>query len=611
MSSHIQKSLYYKLTLVVLTMIVALSTLPFEGNVAHAATGIKNKVYVGYQGWFGAPGDSSPINRWNHWSGNTLPSPGNQSFEMYPDVREYQSTSLFQTGYANLGNDQPAKLFSSYPTDVVNKHFSWMQSYGIDGAALQRFGNELMDPVYKSWRDGVAVKVKNAAEQNDRGFYIEYDVSGLNDSNFEQLLKDDWTNTIVGQLKLTSSPAYAMEDGKPVVEIWGLGFPSKPGSAEQALSLVNWFKNQGCYVIGGVPRGWRMNDGSSKPNYSAAYDAFDMISPWMVGYVSPNYNDYVQNYLVPDRDYLAARGKAYQPVLYAGFAWSNWNGGARNMIPRNNGAFFWQQAVALRQNGISQGFIAMFDEYDEATAITKAAEDSSMIPTNQYFLTTSADGKFLSSDFYLRLAGKATRMIVGADPLVATVPIPNSLGPVFFRTGLEKDTDAFLTWTNTINTTNGGLANVTGYGGTGSPQLEIVSNEDKEKGLSALRIQGRDNSATKSYAYFQAFEVNIPVSAATKLKYGFLPKDDNGRHVAVDLVMTDGTTLRDSGATTTAGLRMHPGTAKGTVGSWTQIQSNIGTWLNGKTISKIMVAYDQADATGDFKAYIDNIEITN
>jgi hypothetical protein len=129
----------------------------------------------------------------------------------------------------------------------------------------------------------------------------------------------------------------------------------------------------------------------------------------------------------------------------------------------------------------------------------------------------------------------------------------------------KKDTDTFLTWVNTITTNGGGLTNVIGYGGTASPQLEIVTNEDRETGLSSLRIQGRDNATTPSYAYFQAFDVNIPVSSTTKLEYSFLPKDANGRFTAIDMVMADGSTLRDSKATTTTGLRIHPGTAKGTI----------------------------------------------
>jgi hypothetical protein len=66
----------------------------------------------------------------------------------------------------------------------------------------------------------------------------------------------------------------------------------------------------------------------------------------------------------------------------------------------------------------------MFDEYDEGTAIGPAAEDRSRIPQSQYFLTLDADGTRVSSDFYLRVAGAATKMIRGEAPQVQDVPVP-------------------------------------------------------------------------------------------------------------------------------------------------------------------------------------------
>ncbi|MFD5031405.1 glycoside hydrolase family 71/99-like protein [Streptomyces sp. NPDC058220] len=581
------------------------ANVPQADAAALAPPSVKNKVYAGYQGWFAAPGDGSPVNQWTHWAGGRQPSPGNQSFELYPDMRQYAASSSFQTGYAPLGNGSPATLFSSYPTDVVDKHFSWMQQYGIDGAALQRFGNEIADPASPrtAQRNAITTKVRTAAEKYGRGFYVEYDVSGLTDANVEQVLKDDWTNTLNGSMKITDSPAYAREGGKPVVELWGFGFADRPGSAAQAERIVKWFKDQGLYVIGGVPRGWR-TDTDAKPGFGAVYKAFNMLSPWMVGSIGDTAPQ-----LAADRDAMNANGQDYQPVIYPGFAWSNWNGGTRNQIPRKGGDFLWQQAANVRKAGVGQAFIAMFDEYDEGTAIAPAAEDSSMVPTNQYFLTTSADGKFVSSDFYLRLAAKATRMITGQDPLSTTVPIPLSAGPVYLRTSLEKDADAQPTWTNTP--VGGGTLNVTGPGGTGAPTLGVVTGADHQLGQSALRAQGRTPSTAHSYVYFQAFDVSIPVAATTKLTYGFLPKDAGGRSVSVDLILSDGTTLRDSAATTTTGVDMHPGAAKGTVGSWTKIRSDIGTWLNGKTITKILVGYDRSGTAGDFNAFIDDIEISN
>ncbi|MDQ6419025.1 carbohydrate-binding protein [Paenibacillus sp. LHD-117] len=89
------------------------------------------KIIAGYQGWFTAVGDSSPLNNWTHWSKNgSAPAPtGNVNFEMYPDMSEYSQS--YQTGLGNLGNGQPAKLFSSYDQSTVSKHFEWMKTYGI------------------------------------------------------------------------------------------------------------------------------------------------------------------------------------------------------------------------------------------------------------------------------------------------------------------------------------------------------------------------------------------------------------------------------------------------------------------------------------------------
>ena len=588
-----------------------------EGQCMVVAQGVRQKIIVGYQGWFAAYGDGSPIARWAHWSPGTYqsnagePAPGHQSFELYPDVSEYAAGALFQTGYAALGDGSPAKLFSSYSADVVNKHFQWMQQYGIDGAALQRFGNELSDPVFKAQRDSVAAKVKAAAAATGRIFYVMYDVSGMNEATFVQKLKDDWTNTVVAQLALTSSPSYATEGGKPVVNLWGLGFTDRPGTAGQAGALIDWFHAQGVYVIGGVPTNWRTGTGDSKSGFSSVYKKFDMISPWTVGRYSTDadVDSYQNNYLLSDRDYCTANGMAYQPVMFPGFAWSNWNGGPKNQIPRRSGGLLWKQAANIRAAGIPAAYVAMFDEYDEGTAIAKAAEDSSMAPTNQYFLTLSSDGAFVSSDFYLRLTGKATRMINGLDPFSPTVPIPLTSGPTWFRSGAEA-TDAALTCTSTVDPSGGGSQGVTGYGGTGSPTLVAASGEQAHRGSSALRFAGRDAQAGTSFVYFKAYDVDIPVQASTSLSFWTYPQSSLARYVSVDLVMTDGSTLRDSGAKDLDGASMHPSAGRGTVNAWTQTKSTIGQWLAGKKIDKILIAYDYGPLTGDFRGYVDDIEIT-
>ncbi len=98
---------------------------------------VVGKLIVGYQGWFAAKLDNSPINHWFHWGNDPGPSPGHVSVEIWPDVREY--THTYQTSLGPLGNGQPAKVFSSWDEQTVDTHFKWMQENNIDGAALQRF----------------------------------------------------------------------------------------------------------------------------------------------------------------------------------------------------------------------------------------------------------------------------------------------------------------------------------------------------------------------------------------------------------------------------------------------------------------------------------------
>lgn len=218
--------------------------------------------------------------------------------------------------------------------------------------------------------------------------------------------------------------------GKVVISLWGFGYTNRPDNHAGALTLINALKSRGCYVIGGVPKQWRTGNGDSLPNYMDVYTSFHMLQPWIVG----SFSGVVgarnqQSTLQADFEYLTARGIDYQPVVFPGFSWSNWNTGARNVIPRLHGDFMWQQFVNLRQLGIKNVMTAMFDEYDEGTAIAKAAEDSSMIPTDQWFLTLDADGVHVSSDFYLRLNQEGTRMVTGAIPLQTTHSVPFTIGP--------------------------------------------------------------------------------------------------------------------------------------------------------------------------------------
>jgi hypothetical protein len=207
-----------------------------------------------------------------HWSqdwGN-VPSPTSAALIAWPDMRDYATG--YQTGYASLGNGAPATLFSSYDQSTVDTHFLWMQQNGCDTAALQRFdpnGGE------GATRDGMAQKVRSAAEATGRKFYIMYDVSGW--TNMQAEIKADWTTRMAA---LAASAAYARQNGLPVVGIWGFGFDddNPPWTAAACLDVITLFKSLGCYVMGGVPTYWRTGINDSRAGYLDTYHAFKMLS---------------------------------------------------------------------------------------------------------------------------------------------------------------------------------------------------------------------------------------------------------------------------------------------------------------------------------------------
>jgi hypothetical protein len=336
----------------------------------------------------------------------------------------------------------------------------------------------------------------------------------------------------------------------------------------------------------------------------------NMISPWTVGrYATLNdVANFKTNNIVPDKSYCDNKGIDYQPVAFAGFAWSNWNGGTRNQISRLKGEFLWKQIANIKEAAVPSMYVAMFDEYDESTAILNAADSYYMVPTDQYFLTNSADGTYISSDFYMRLVSEATKVMHNTIALTPNVAIPYAVAPLFFRTSLEQDYDATPTWTSTIDGT--AITNVGGNSGVGTAICANATNQAHIGGYS-IKCSGGDNSTTSSYAYFKVFDVNIPVGATTNLSFWSNPTNTLSRYVSIDFVMTDGSTLRDSGALDSNGVKMHPAEGRGVINTWTQTKCKIGTYLNGKIIDRILVAFDRGADTGNFITYFDDIAIYN
>ncbi|TWJ21453.1 discoidin domain-containing protein [Micromonospora endolithica] len=369
------------------------------------------KISVGYQGWFSAPGDGAPIGGWWHWSRDRFqpPSPANTTIVSWPDVREYDRT--YPTAYPNLGNGQPATLFSSYDQQTVDTHFRWMQQHCCDTAALQRF-NPVGDE--GPTRDAMAVKVRGAAERFGRKFYIMYDVTGW--TAMQSQITQDWTTKMSAH---TASPAYARQNGKPVVCVWGFGFndDGRPFAPAPCLDVVNWFKAQGCYVIGGVPTYWRQGINDSRPGFAEVYHAFHMLSPWMVGRTGTldGLDWFYANVNVADQADCAAHGIDYQPCVMPG----DLSGGHRR-----HGDFYWRHLYNMVRVGAQGLYVSMFDEYNEGNQIAKTTETQATTPAGTGIRALDEDGTFCSADYYLRITADGGRMLKGQLPLTPVRPTP-------------------------------------------------------------------------------------------------------------------------------------------------------------------------------------------
>jgi hypothetical protein len=272
----------------------------------------------------------------------------------------------------------------------------------------------------------VAVNVRVGAETHGRVFAIMYDISGYTTNTLISKLTNDWLYLVNTQL-VTNSPSYLRHKGKPVVAIWGFGFNGRDDTPQHAQEAIAWFKAAGCTVMGGVPANWRTLTGDAQTNsaWAAAFRSFDVISPWTVGRYSSisGADSYRTDKTVPDLADCTSRGIDYLPVIFPGFSWTNLNGGPFNQIPRNGGSFYWRQAYNAVRSGCTMIYGAMFDEVDEGTAMYKLAPTPSQLPVEGAFVPLNIDGYNLGSDWYLRLADQAGRMLRGDIPVTGTIPI--------------------------------------------------------------------------------------------------------------------------------------------------------------------------------------------
>ncbi|GAA2426529.1 GH92 family glycosyl hydrolase [Streptomyces glaucus] len=136
-------------------------------------------------------------------------------------------------------------------------------------------------------------------------------------------------------------------------------------------------------------------------------------------------------------------------------------------------------------------------------------------------------------------------------------------------------------------------------------------------GKRALRYAGRHTANGRAYSYNKVFDVNVAVGRDTRLSYRIFPsmadgdRDYAATDVAVDLAFTDGTYLSGLGATDQHGFALTPrgqGAAKVLyVNQWNNVVSRIGSVAAGKTVDRILVAYDSPEGPAKFRGWLDDV----
>jgi hypothetical protein len=283
--------------------------------------------------------------------------------DMFPAVEQYPAECLFTTNFI-LPDGSHANLFESNCTGIVDTHFRWMQENSIDGILVQRFYNDINDASFKQ----LLGQIQTAAETYGRSFAVEYDLSQVESSSFADVvpnLLNDYTTVVA---PLMSSPAYLHHQGRPVLELWGLGINKPQIAAADCSSMFHALRSASPnpYVIMGVEQAWR-SEAQSNPDYYAVYVQADVIQPWTVGaYDNTNYQGYYTGTSVPDKALTDQLGINYSPVIWPGGSDRNRQGNPS--IPfgnRFNGTFYEAQLTNVLAQRPMFIFGAMFDEFPE------------------------------------------------------------------------------------------------------------------------------------------------------------------------------------------------------------------------------------------------------
>jgi hypothetical protein len=156
--------------------------------------------------------------------------------------------------------------------------------------------------------------------------------------------------------------------------------------------------------------------------------------------------------------------------------------------------------------------------------------------------------------------------------------------------------------------------------------LQLTTTELSHNGSNAAQYGGTASGAASNYAYLKAFSNSTVLTSTSRLSYWIYPQSPLGTEpnassttglnstcVAVDIIFTNGTTLRDSGRTDQYWNLIHPAHQCNHLhpDQWNYVTVDLSP-LSGRTVSRIDIGYDQPNApAGSYRGYVDDIYLTH
>ena len=416
-------------TLLITSTLTAFSQVP-EDPVPMYPT-YKGLVMSGYQGWFRADGDEADQG-WGHFGRGGKFDKDNNTIDIWPDVSEYEKT--YETVFRHADGTK-ARVFSSLDESTTDLHFKWMKDYGIDGVFMQRFFGVTRGGDRRKYQDQILDNAFKASQKYDRAIAVMYDLSGLQPGKDDcSSVIEDWKHLVddLKVLRYGEKQTYLHHREKPLVTIWGVGFPDRSYNIRDIglNRLIDFLKNDpvygGCSVMLGVPTYFRElnKDCLPDPYLHELIASADIVLPWMVQRFTPLVHfpmAHLRDHIMADIQWARERGVDYAPIACPGFSWKNMRKNDPSIvydaIPRMGGNFLWDQLVTMINAGAEMIYVAMYDEIDEGTAIFKVSDN----PPNSdgaHFI----DNDGMPSDQYLWVTGMAAKMLRKEIPVITKMP---------------------------------------------------------------------------------------------------------------------------------------------------------------------------------------------